>query len=557
MNSKFTLSRYPLNVATLLLSLIISVAETSGQKPGRVSFRAALAKTTMSARWEAMLKEKKFDELVVETTAAIERNPTAAVAFRYRANAYRELGKRDLATKDYEEVIRLITKPVRADDHEALCAARTGLLQPWKQAIEACTAAIKLEPRRTSALLLRAGAYSRGGEYELAIKDHSSVIALEPKRAEAYSGRAFALRLSKRLAPALVDINEAIRLKPDEADFHHTLGLIKAESGDPDGSITAYSKAIELLPTFYFAYVNRASHYVDKNEIDLALADYTKAIDTWGGKMFADPYLERAKIYRLKRDRTKELADLTRAAEIESSNTTVFISRAALYVEADEYDKAVADLSRVIGLNPGIAEVWYLRGAIYYQKKIYDLALNDLSKAIELSSKNDAAHNLRGNVYFAKREFDLAVADYTTAAELNPKQAFLYLRHRAMARDAKGDKAGAAADQKHAADLADKLACSKDLKVNGGVPPGNAMGSVFHAASGAPIDVYVDGALVCKTASGAHCTYTVAPGRHFIIARKGNSQSNIAIDLVAYSHTAVVYGPSGLAVTLLCGVIGR
>jgi tetratricopeptide (TPR) repeat protein len=50
------------------------------------------------------------------------------------------------------------------------------------------------------------------------------------------------------------------------------------DKGDIDLAIKDYSKAIELKPDYAVAYNNRGNAYKNKGDIDLAIADYRKAL---------------------------------------------------------------------------------------------------------------------------------------------------------------------------------------------------------------------------------------------------------------------------------------
>ena len=132
------------------------------------------------------------------------------------------------------------------------------------------------------------------------------------------------------------------------------------------------------------AYVNRGYAYNEKNEYDLALADYNKAI------------------------------------ELKPNYENVYNNRGSAYKGKGEYDKALADYNKAIELNPNYAEAYNNRGNVYSDKGEYDKALADYNKAIELNPNYAEAYNNRGSAYQSKGEYDKALADYNKAIKLNP-----------------------------------------------------------------------------------------------------------------------------------------
>lgn len=58
-------------------------------------------------RGKASLEQGRYEEAAEAFTAAIEIGPKAGVLFIARGNAYRKLGKPDLALVDYDEAIRM------------------------------------------------------------------------------------------------------------------------------------------------------------------------------------------------------------------------------------------------------------------------------------------------------------------------------------------------------------------------------------------------------------------------------------------------------------------
>ena len=56
-------------------------------------------------------------------------------------------------------------------------------------------------------------------------------------------------------------------------------GLKKAKSGDLQGAIADWSKAIEIYPQYAYAYYNRGLARRESGDLKRAIADYTRAIE--------------------------------------------------------------------------------------------------------------------------------------------------------------------------------------------------------------------------------------------------------------------------------------
>ena len=174
---------------------------------------------------------------------------------------------------------------------------------------------------------------------------------------------------------------------PDLQDhvFYNNRGIDYGEKGEHDLAIKDFTKAIELKPDYAIAYNNRGAVYRDKGEHDQAIEDCSKAIQLKPD--YAEPYSNRGAAYRNK----------------------------------GNYDRAIKDYDTAIKLKPSFFEAYYNRGLAYHEKRDFDPAIKDYSKAIELNPKLFHPYYNRGNAYFQKRDFDRAIEDYSTAIELNPE----------------------------------------------------------------------------------------------------------------------------------------
>ena len=79
-------------------------------------------------------------------------------------------------------------------------------------------------------------------------------------------------------------------------------------------------------------------------------------------------------------------------------------------------------------------------------------ALVEFQRALELKPDAVLALNGRAGVYLRRKQYALALADYDKALQINPRYGPAYL-NRANAREAIGDRPGAAADRRSEAAL--------------------------------------------------------------------------------------------------------
>jgi tetratricopeptide (TPR) repeat protein len=119
-----------------------------------------------------------------------------------------------------------------------------------------------------------------------------------------------------------------------------------------DAAIADATRAVEIVPTFGWAYRIRGSARVGTREFSGAIADYTSAIQI-------DPRLSAN--YRL---------------------------RAKAYELTGKFDEAIADLSKLIELNDKDVDAYRRRRSVYLLKHDNDAALADDKKVRDLTWQN-------------------------------------------------------------------------------------------------------------------------------------------------------------------------
>ena len=160
--------------------------------------------------------------------------------------------------------------------------------------------------------------------------------------------------------------------------------------------------------------------------------------------MTAEEYNSRGNTYYDQGKYDLAIADYTRAIQLNPKYNVAYNNRGYAYNNQGKYDLAIADYTKAIQLDPERAYYYNIRGAIYEKQKEYEKALDDYDIAISLGSKkakdnrdillrehpelNMTAeeYNNRGYAYDDQGKYDLAIAYYTRAIEIDPKFAAAY-----------------------------------------------------------------------------------------------------------------------------------
>ena len=78
---------------------------------------------------------------------------------------------------------------------------------------------------------------------------------------------------------AIVDYTKAIGIDPQSAAAYYNRGNAKNESKDYQGAIADYTKTIEIDPQFALAYMNRGIKRENQNDLEGACQDWRKAAE--------------------------------------------------------------------------------------------------------------------------------------------------------------------------------------------------------------------------------------------------------------------------------------
>lgn len=262
--------------------------------------------------------------------------------------------------------------------------------------------------------------YAREFE-ESAVSDKEKEEFNRSKLIEDAFNRAFQ---EKDPATQIALYNDVLKLDEKNAAVYNNLGVIWAEKShaeDKQKALEYYNKAIELLPDYVLAYLNRGLYWKGIKEYTKAVEDFTKIISLSPGE--ASNYSGRADIWYEIDDFTKAIEDYTQAISIAPNNASYYNNRGNSWHSKKEYDKAIEDYDRALRIKPHEALYYNNRGNSFHAKEEYDRAIEDYDKAISIKGDEAVYYRNRASNWQSKKNYDNAILDLQMALKLQPDSA--------------------------------------------------------------------------------------------------------------------------------------
>ena len=210
----------------------------------------------------------------------VRKRPLHARGYVYRGAALFNLGRYDLALRDYDRAVEINPKDFDARINRGVVCEK---LARHAEAVAEFDLAVAIRPDNPIVYANRAISLVALDRIPEALRDYSRAIALKPDRAESYNGRGAAQACANQPAAAIADFDKAIALKPDYAEAYCNRGAAHAYAGRLRQAVEDYSRAIALKPDYTEALNNRAVAWYDLKEYPKALADVA-ALQALGGR---------------------------------------------------------------------------------------------------------------------------------------------------------------------------------------------------------------------------------------------------------------------------------
>jgi tetratricopeptide (TPR) repeat protein len=163
---------------------------------------------------------------------------------------------------------------------------------------------------------------------------------------------------------------------------HLNDGLERHRTGDLDGAIKSYSKAVEIDPKFAVAFNLRGKAIAEKGDLVGSISDQTKAIRIQ--PKYADALMDRGILMRASGNFSGAISDFSRVIKLNKDPSAQF-QRGLAYLGKSDFRRAIADFTEVIQTAPEFAEAYHQRAAAYDKLGDAESARADHAKARALA----------------------------------------------------------------------------------------------------------------------------------------------------------------------------
>jgi len=168
---------------------------------------------------------------------------------------------------------------------------------------------------------------------------------------------------------SLLKANELITYEPS-ANNYNWRGFIKRYLEDYEGSITDYSKAIEIVPLDEALYINRGHVRYVSSDLEGSIVDYSKAIEL--KKTFVG-YFRRGRARLDLEEYYKAIPDFMSALELnpnenDKAETLFYLAKTKL--ELNDTAGAIEGYNQVLSINPDDSRAKYALLAIKYSPRL-------------------------------------------------------------------------------------------------------------------------------------------------------------------------------------------
>jgi tetratricopeptide (TPR) repeat protein len=184
--------------------------------------------------------------------------------------------------------------------------------------------------------------------------------------------------------------SDVVKKSPDKARPHNQLGVVLTDNGKYDEAIAEITHAISINP-HPKRYVAIGNAYIEKGLLDLALAQYYKALSLKPD--FFEVYVNIGNVYVKKGLIDQAIAEYKEAVTLQPFCVKAYINLASAYGLKGLYNNAIYYLRKVLELDPYNPDAHYNLGVTYYSLGLVEESIAEYEKVLGVRPDDEQALN--------------------------------------------------------------------------------------------------------------------------------------------------------------------
>ena len=210
----------------------------------------------------------------------------------------------------------------------------------------------------------------------------------------------------KNYEEAIRYYQESIAKNPEFSDAFLNLGLAYLQLDQLDKAMEALSRAIEIDPELFPAYLARAETATRQGQWNVAEKD----LDVLK-KSYADSsqyYLIKGNMLVGKNNPSAALSEYDRSLELDAKNTEAYVNRGAVFFALKDYKSAYNDFKSALQLDLRQPEALNNLGLLASRTMQWDTALSYFDRALRVNAVDPFSLNNKGFVLLQTGETEAA-----------------------------------------------------------------------------------------------------------------------------------------------------
>ena len=291
-------------------------------------------------------------------------------------------------------------------------------------AMEACQAALSLNPENLETRNLLGIISRRQGRLDEAIETYEGVLKEKPNSPRFLYNMGIAKAKKGDFEAAMGFYRRAVEIRPTFAEAWNNIGELELRAGLLEEAEKAFVRAVSLNGAFALAHSNLAEVYLRKNAFDRSLAEVSLALELRPD--LPGPRNARGNLLHQQGRTADAIREYETVLLLDPEYEKAHYNLGICLVETGRLEEAVASFSKAVELLPRFAEAHAGLGYALLMLKRTDEGIREIHLAQELGLVSAKTHLNLSYAYLQKEEPRTAAAEALRAIELDPDLAMAY-----------------------------------------------------------------------------------------------------------------------------------